>query len=163
MENEVPYFFFFFASFWLYLQLFMHFHLVFAHHISMTKINHDSFAFLYHKLVSKTVLWFPNCLNSIKNCMKRIKQMFYDRSLLSIGNWVLCSEVLLYLHHRNSKLFFHPAKSDNFKDEKISDYVHIKLSQFHKAKTCWTENCRSSGIMSKTWEQFFYLVKKIRK
>ena len=41
---------------------------------------------------------------------------------LSIGNWALCSRMLLYLHHRNSKLFFHPAKFDIFKDEKISDY-----------------------------------------
>ena len=30
--------------------------------------------------------------------------------------------MLVYLHHINSKLFFHPAKFDNFKDEKISDY-----------------------------------------
>ena len=40
-------------------------------------------------------------------------------SSLSIGNWVLYSGMILYLHHRNSKLFFHPAKFDNFKDEKI--------------------------------------------
>ena len=30
-----------------------------------------------------------------------------------------------------------------------------KLSQFHKAKTCWTENSWSSGIMSNFWGQFF--------
>ena len=30
--------------------------------------------------------------------------------------------MLLYLPHRNSKLFFHPARFDNFKDEKISNY-----------------------------------------
>ena len=56
----------------------------------------------------------------------------------------MCSGMLLYLHHRNSKIFFHPAKFDNFKDEKISDFK----TQFHKAKTCWTENWWSSGIMS---------------
>ena len=32
--------------------------------------------------------------------------------------------MLLYLHYRNSKLFFHPAKFDNFKDEKISDFIN---------------------------------------
>ena len=41
---------------------------------------------------------------------------------LSIDNWVPHSGMLLYLLHRNSKLFFHPAKFDNFKDEKISDF-----------------------------------------
>ena len=29
--------------------------------------------------------------------------------------------MLLYLHHRNDKLLFHPANFDNFKDEKIPD------------------------------------------
>ena len=45
----------------------------------------------------------------------------FSTSDLSIGNWVLYRWMLLYLHHRNYKLFFHPAKFDNFKDEKISD------------------------------------------
>ena len=44
----------------------------------------------------------------------------YDKP--SIRDGVLCSGILLYLHHRNSKLFFHPAKFDNFKDEKIPDF-----------------------------------------
>ena len=48
---------------------------------------------------------------------------------LSIGNWILCSGMLLYLHHRNSKLFFHTAKFDNFKDEKISDFKTVSVSQ----------------------------------
>ena len=42
--------------------------------------------------------------------------------------------MLSYLHYRNSKLFFHPAKFDNFQDEKISDY-----------KTCWIENWGDYG------------------
>ena len=37
--------------------------------------------------------------------------------------------MLLYLHHRNSKLFFHPAKFDNFQDEKISDYKTVSVPQ----------------------------------
>ena len=37
--------------------------------------------------------------------------------------------MLLYQHHRNSKLFFHPAKFDNFKDEKISDYKTVSVAQ----------------------------------
>jgi len=39
------------------------------------------------------------------------------------------AEWLLYLHHRNSELFFHPAKFDNFKDETISDYKTVSVSQ----------------------------------
>ena len=35
------------------------------------------------------------------------------------------SRMLLYLHHRNSKIFFHPAKFDNFKDEKIADFKTV--------------------------------------
>ena len=51
---------------------------------------------------------------------------------LSIGNWVLFSGMLLYLHHRNSKLFFHPAKFDNLKDEKILDYKTVSVAQSKK-------------------------------
>ena len=40
---------------------------------------------------------------------------------------------------RNFKLFFHPAKFDKFKDEKISDYKTVSAE--HSKKTCWTENC----------------------
>ena len=43
---------------------------------------------------------------------------------------------------------FHPAKFDNFKDEYILKFKTIKLSLLHKAKTFWTENCWSRGIMS---------------
>ena len=50
-------------------------------------------------------------------------------SYLSIDNWVPRSGMLLYLHHRNSKLFLHPAKFDNFKDEKISDFKTVSVSQ----------------------------------
>ena len=66
-------------------------------------------------------------------------------------NWLDFAILLgLTLHQFQKKLllsaiwriFFHPAKFDNFKDETI------KLSQLHKAKTCWTENCLSNGIMS---------------
>ena len=34
-----------------------------------------------------------------------------------------------YCIHRNSKLFFHPAKFDNFKDEKISECKTVSVSQ----------------------------------
>ena len=37
--------------------------------------------------------------------------------------------MLFYLHHRDSKIFFHPAKFDNFKDEKISDFKTVSVSQ----------------------------------
>ena len=49
--------------------------------------------------------------------------------LPSIRDGVLRSGMLLYLHHRDSKIFFHPAKLDNFKDEKISDFKTVSVSQ----------------------------------
>ena len=64
--------------------------------------------------------------------------------------------MLLYLRHRNSKLFFHPAKFENFKDEKISDFITVSISQ--SKKTCWTENVWSSGIMSNFLGEFFYVL-----
>ena len=43
--------------------------------------------------------------------------------LTFIQLYILYSGMLLYLlHHRNSKLILHPAKFDNFKDEKNSHY-----------------------------------------
>ena len=47
----------------------------------------------------------------------------------SIRNRVLCSRMLFYLHNRQYKLFFHPAKFDNFKDETISDYKTVSVPQ----------------------------------
>ena len=41
---------------------------------------------------------------------------------------------------------------------KMSQFQPLKLSQFHKAKTCWTENWWSSGIMSNFWGEFFYVL-----
>ena len=47
----------------------------------------------------------------------------------SIRDGVLRSGMLLYLHHRDFKIFFHPAKFDNFKDEKISDFKTVSVLQ----------------------------------
>ena len=55
--------------------------------------------------------------------------IFLLASIPSIGDAVLRSGMLLYLHHRDSKIFFHPAKFDNFKDEKISDFKTVSVSQ----------------------------------
>ena len=41
---------------------------------------------------------------------------------------------------------------------KMKQFQPLKLSQFHKAKTCWTENSWSSGIMSNFLGQFFYVL-----
>ena len=67
------------------------------------------------------------------------------KSNLSIGNWVLYSGMLLYLHHRNSKLLT---------TSKMRKFQTLKLC-LHKAKSCWTENWWSSGIMSSFWGEFF--------
>ena len=45
----------------------------------------------------------------------------------SIRNRVLCSGMLLYLHLISDKIFFHPAKFDNFKDQTISDYKTVSV------------------------------------
>ena len=45
----------------------------------------------------------------------------------SIRDGVLRSGMLLYLHHTNFKIFFHPAKFDNCKDEKISDFKTVSV------------------------------------
>ena len=47
----------------------------------------------------------------------------------SIRDRVLCSGMLLYLHLINFKIFLHPAKFDNFKDETISDYRFVSVPQ----------------------------------
>ena len=56
--------------------------------------------------------------------------IFSDFSIkLSIDNGVPHSGMLLYLHHKDFKIFFHPAKFDNFRDEKISDFKTVSVSQ----------------------------------
>ena len=47
----------------------------------------------------------------------------------SIRDGVLRSGTLLYLHHINFKIFIHPAKFGNFKDEKISEFKTVSVSQ----------------------------------
>ena len=39
---------------------------------------------------------------------------------------------------------------------KMRNFQTIKLSQLPKAKTCWTENYWSSGIMSNFWGHFLF-------
>ena len=60
------------------------------------------------------------CINNLDILLRKIP---------SIRDGVLRSGMLLYLHHRDSKIFFHPAKFDNFKDEKISDFKTVSVSQ----------------------------------
>ena len=74
---------------------------------------------------------------------------------LSIDNWVPHSEMLLYLHLRDSKIFFILQSLTN---SKMIKFQTLELSQFHKAKTCWTEIWWSSGIMSNFWGEFFYVL-----
>ena len=54
---------------------------------------------------------------------------YYYVVLPSIRDRVFCSGMLLYLHLTDFKFFFHPAKFDNFKDETISDYKTVSVSQ----------------------------------
>ena len=86
-------------------------------------------------------LFFNNLISTSVQSHKTLKNRniynFYFLSCLetifnpnpSIRNRVLCSGMLLYLHHRNSKIFFLPAKFDNFKDETISHYKTVSVPQ----------------------------------
>ena len=74
---------------------------------------------------------------------------------LSIDNWVPRSEILFYLHLRDSKIFF---ILQSLTTSKMRKFQTLKVSQFHKAKTCWTENWWSSGIMSNFLGEFFYVL-----
>ena len=51
-----------------------------------------------------------------------------------------------YLLSAIPRIFFQPAKFDNFKDETNSDYKTVSVPK--RKKTCWNENWWSSGIMS---------------
>ena len=78
--------------------------------------------------------WKKNHLkNRIRKKYYTLKKTFIKASdalfRVSIRNRVLCSGMLLYLHHRNSKLFFHPAKFDSLKDETISAFKTVLVSQ----------------------------------
>ena len=53
------------------------------------------------------------------------KNMLNITSIQNLG--LLWIEVHEYLHYRTSRLFFYPAKFDNFKDEKISDYITVSV------------------------------------
>jgi len=55
--------------------------------------------------------------------------IFYSKETRIVENASLCSGMLLYLHLINFKIFFHPAKFDNFKDETISDYKTVSVPQ----------------------------------
>ena len=89
---------------------------------------------------SKASCWFNSWLTEL--CIyTRVKGMEY------IVVECYCTCIL-----REFKIFFHPAKFDNFKEEKISDF------KTDSEKTCWTENWWSSGIMSNFWGEFFYVL-----
>ena len=75
--------------------------------------------------------------------------------------------MFLYLHHRNSELFFHPAKFDNLKDEKISDYKTVSVAQSNtliNLLDCWSRGIMSNdeGRLFMFWgANFFIFLKKI--
>ena len=71
----------------------------------------------WHSLFQKTKT------NQFQDCYRPQKILLaVNRTWVSVIEYWVYSRMLLYLHHRNSKLYFHPAKFDKFKDEKISVY-----------------------------------------
>ena len=93
-------------------------------HQTCSKFVHSGFVTLWW-----TRLFFWIFFFSTKKILLVKEFYILFRANLNIGNWILHSGMLLYMHHRNSKLFFHLAKFDNFKDEKISDYKTVLVSQ----------------------------------
>merc|ERR1712051_751715 len=87
--------------------------------------------FLLNRLVTNWSL--SNWSSSHEQVIFSLKQPafngFFFYKSPSIRDRVLRSGMLLYLHHRDSKIFFHPAKFDNFRDEKISDFKTVSVSQ----------------------------------
>ena len=73
-------------------------------------------------------MYFLTLLSS-KNILRYLNENDIKYHNLSIDNGVPHSRMLLFLHHRDSKIFFHPAKFDNFRDEKISDFKTVSVSQ----------------------------------
>ena len=63
---------------------------------------------------------------------------------------------MMYLLGAIRRLIIHPAKFDNFKDEKKNRVKNCLSST--KPNTCWTKNSWSSGIMSNFLGQFFYVL-----
>ena len=74
--------------------------------------------------------------------------------ILSIDDCVPRSGTLLYLHLISNKIFF---ILQSLTTSKMRKFQTLKLSRFHKAKTCWTEKWWSSGngIMSKFFWKVF--------
>ena len=60
-------------------------------------------------------------------CIVKIKDRYYP----SIRDGVHRSGMLLHLHLllREFKIFFHPAKFDNFKDEPLKPFKTVSVSQ----------------------------------
>ena len=135
------------------LQLFMHFHLLFAHHISMTKINHD---FLYHKLVSKIILWFPHRLNSVKSWSEAKKKTFYGSPFVHRIDKSTGQKLGLLFSWENLAFFCHSTS-----------LVVISIGHLNKSKTgekitelLWRYSEENQEI--KTNKMFCWWSKKLR-
>ena len=61
-----------------------------------------------------------------------------------------------YLESAIWRLFFHPAKFDNFIDEKMSDYKTVSVAQ--SKKTGWTENLLGHSMARANLNKSVWLV-----
>ena len=68
------------------------------------------------------------CGTDVISCLQKLYACPFSH-IPSVRDGVLRSGMLLYLHHINFKIFFHPAKFDNFKDEKIPEFKTASVSQ----------------------------------
>ena len=81
----------------------------------------------------------------------RKKNLTINHIHLSTDNWVPHSGILLYLHHINFKIF---SILQSLTTSKMRKFQTLKLSQFHKEKTCWTKTGGLVGLWA-TFEGSF--------
>ena len=80
-------------------------------------------------LVKKYIYLISTFMQNPEYILQESLMNWFSGCVPSVRDGVLRSGMLLYLHHRDSKISFHPAKFDNFKDEKTSDFKTVSVSQ----------------------------------
>ena len=98
------------------------------------------FPFMKKKKPFKTthyLLWNYRAVGKLNILGVINNQRLFEKQCFALNVAVEVLFIEISLKSAIWRLYFHPAKFDNFKDEKVSGY---KLSYLHKAKTCWTEN-----------------------
>ena len=110
---------------------------------------------LFQKSISK-YNFFHYCLFLLKRIIHKQVHFhcnLYLRAHPRVNREVLFIEVSLKCYPED---IFSSCKV--WQLQRWENFRHIKLLQLLKAKTCWTKNLWSSGIMSNFWGKFFYVL-----